>query len=84
VVIGKGTAKAFRRLVSVLCGELGQSGQALIQGALALFDKAVGEEDEGGAAGEQLVEVRTGSAGVDAERQPRLSIQVPRLLPGYK
>jgi hypothetical protein len=84
MVIGEGTAQAFRRLVGMLYGEPGQGGQALVDGVLALFDKAVGEEDEGSAAGELPVAVRAGGTRVDAERQPRLGIEVPRLLPGHK
>jgi hypothetical protein len=47
---------------------------------LWLFDQAVGEEDEGGAAGELIVQVSAGSAGVDAEGRPRGTGPAPRAL----
>jgi hypothetical protein len=57
-------------LAGVLCGEPGQGGQALLEGVLVVFDEPVGEQDEGGAAGELMVQVSAGSAAVDAEGEP--------------
>jgi hypothetical protein len=84
VVVEEGMAEPFGGLAGVLCGEPGQGGQALGEGVLVVFDEAVGEEDDAGAAGELMLQVRAGSLGVDAEGQPRLCIEVPSRLPGQQ
>jgi hypothetical protein len=48
--VGEGLTQAFGVWVGAPGGHLGQGGQALVDVVRAVFDEAVGEEDQGGSA----------------------------------